>query len=159
MNSDQMQNTPQLPEMNVNPLVEVTQQPLQTETQIPIEQPIVLPAISQPEQQAPNPVLQFFQTQSAITIVASGQKQELSFLQMYVGCQAPQFEQMQQLCGCCTCWFAGAGLCCGSLFGCYGNGRSGCVEVGVAGLAMDFTSFLIYGWVVACIVGLKMMSQ
>ncbi|CAL6115347.1 Cysteine-rich_membrane protein 2 [Hexamita inflata] len=158
MNSDQMPNMPQIPDMNMLPPSEAPQQvPV-----VVIQQPAIQPAVYlpvQPVQQAPNPVLQFMQTQSAVTVVAAGQQQELSFLQIFVGCQAPQFETMQQVCGCCTCWFAGAGLCCGSLCGCYGSQRSGCIEVGVAGLAMDFTAYLVYGWVVACIVGLKMMTQ
>ncbi|CAL6062911.1 Transmembrane_domain-containing protein [Hexamita inflata] len=161
MNSDQMPNMPQIPNMNMLPPTEVPQQ-----VPVVVVQPVIQPAVYQQvqpvqmqTQQAPNPVVQFIQTQSAVTVVAAGQQQELSFLQIFVGCQAPQFEQMQQLCGCCTCWFAGAGLCCGSLCGCYGSGRSGCIEVGVAGLAMDLTAYLVYGWVVACIVGLKMMMQ
>ncbi|CAL5974590.1 Cysteine-rich_membrane protein 2 [Hexamita inflata] len=87
-------------------------------------------------------------------IVTVGQQVKiLSCSDIVCGCQAPQFEYCQQLCGfCVACFGTGLEWCC-----CYGCSRADCCAVCCAGISLNFLSIFIYGAVVSCIVGFKMM--
>ncbi|CAL6107606.1 Transmembrane_domain-containing protein [Hexamita inflata] len=116
-------------------------------------------------QQVPAPQVQYQQPYNNLhgevqplsmqpNIVTVGQQVKiLSCSDIVCGCQAPQFEHCQPLCGfCVACFGSGLECCC-----CYGCSRADCCAVYCAGVGLNFLSFLIYGIVVSCIVGCKMM--
>ena len=72
-----------------------------------------------------------------------------------VQCLPPQFESCQSCCGFYTACGAGAGL---EFFCCYGCERPDCCVVCCSGFAMMCSAYYIYGAVVACIVGCRMMG-
>ncbi|CAL6095161.1 Transmembrane_domain-containing protein [Hexamita inflata] len=86
------------------------------------------------------------------------EEREPTAMQIFLGCEAPQFNAMQQIIGVLTCVTGGSGLMCGTCCGCYGFERAGCLNVCIAGWCMEMTCYLGYGWLVACLVGMKMMS-
>ncbi|CAL6110804.1 Transmembrane_domain-containing protein [Hexamita inflata] len=92
-----------------------------------------------------------------VVIITNG-KREPTAMQIFLGCEAPQFNAMQQIIGILTCATGGSGLMCGACCGCYGFERAGCLNVCLAGWFMEMTCYLGYGWLVACLVGMKMMS-
>ena len=80
-----------------------------------------------------------------------------SFVNIFVNCKPPKFDCAPMLWGVLTL-FAGCGLFWGALLPFYGYNKSDCVWVFLSGFAMGATAFLIYGIVVGCIVGLKMLG-
>ncbi|CAL6096680.1 Cysteine-rich_membrane protein 2 [Hexamita inflata] len=91
-------------------------------------------------------------------VISMNERPELKFSEVFSQCKAPQFERCQKCCGLFNVFGPGCGIWGGALCGCYGRKRAGCLEVGLAGLAMSASAILVYGWAVACIVGCKMMK-
>ncbi|CAL6017400.1 Cysteine-rich_membrane protein 2 [Hexamita inflata] len=91
---------------------------------------------------------------TTVVVINSGLR-AISCPEIVCECKAPQFECCQCFCGFWTLW-AGAGLecCC-----CYGCGRPECCAVCCAGVSLHFLSGVIYGLIVSCIVGCRMMCE
>ncbi|CAL6011170.1 Transmembrane_domain-containing protein [Hexamita inflata] len=83
------------------------------------------------------------------------EKEVVTCSQVYSQCKAPEFKYCQSICSIFTCC-CGCGLqwCC-----CYGFHRIDCISVCCAGTWMEFTSPCIYGELVACIVGFRMLKK
>ncbi|KAH0570246.1 Cysteine-rich membrane protein 2 [Spironucleus salmonicida] len=82
--------------------------------------------------------------------------EEPSCCDIFFKCQEPHFERCQCCAGLVNIFFPGSGLCICSIC-CYGCFRPSCCGVMVAGASMFFTCFIFWGWIVAIIVGVKMM--
>lgn len=91
-------------------------------------------------------------------VIVNTQGQSLSVQDIYIDCKPPQMMKCQECCGCCTCWEAGAGLCCGACCGCYDKNKPDCMNVFIAGCAMQWTAEFCIGWISGCIVGCRMMG-
>ncbi|CAL6017356.1 Cysteine-rich_membrane protein 2 [Hexamita inflata] len=95
----------------------------------------------------------FQQSNGPTNVVVINNSSTISCSEIVCQCRAPQFDCCQCFCGFWTLW-GGAGLecCC-----CYGCGRVDCCSVWCAGVSLHFLSPVIYGIIVSCIVGCKMM--
>ncbi|KAH0575090.1 Transmembrane domain-containing protein [Spironucleus salmonicida] len=78
----------------------------------------------------------------------------LTVRDIFCRCAAPRYERCQKLVGCSTAIVPGAGLLC--CVCCYGADRLDRCDVVLAGIVLQLSSYLVVGWVVACIVGFKM---
>ncbi|CAL6001687.1 Cysteine-rich_membrane protein 2 [Hexamita inflata] len=81
---------------------------------------------------------------------------DLSCTDVFIKCKAPHYDQCEWFWGLVNCLIPGLGLefCCVG-YGCQWREHW---DVFCAGVGMNFTAYLIYGWVVSIIVGVKMIS-
>ena len=92
-------------------------------------------------------------------VIVSNASTTLSVQDIFIECKPPQMAKCHSCCGCYTCWAAGAGLCCGACCGCYDKSKPDCMNVFIAGCAMQWTSEVCIGWISGCIVGCRMMGN
>ncbi|KAH0575030.1 Transmembrane domain-containing protein [Spironucleus salmonicida] len=87
--------------------------------------------------------------------VAAGMGEVLSVRGIFCSCAPPRYQRCQKEAGLLTMAVPGFGLlCCVS---CYGAERLDRCSVVLAGLLMHLSSYVLVGWVVACMVGWRMI--
>lgn len=82
------------------------------------------------------------------------QQRYMTIPDIYLLCDAPEFQSCQCCAGCLTCLFSGLGLVC---FPCYGAHRLDCCNVTISGVLMMATFPCVWGFLAGCCVGCKML--